>query len=269
MIRKIKQSGLTLTETTVVVAVAALLTALSMPAVRTFFGSMATSGDTRALISASLASARAIAAREQKYAGIRFQKAYDPRGPLYAPQYIIFIVYEEPRKMGNLTVGFRAVEGIQPIKLSDEVGVMDLRLGAVGDTTIGIDADILNDWQVMDTTSFSVVFSPSGKLVVHDVRVRNRDGRIEGTESATVSNDDIFNTRTKITRPVNPVGMFLQDDYSADGLKGEPSRSSFIIYETDKFKQAYSRGKAYSEYLQGLIPETVFINPYTGTIVNK
>ena len=222
--------GLTLTEMTVVVAVAAMLTALSMPAVRTFFSSMATSGDTRALISASLASARAIAAKEQRYAGIRFQKAYDPKGPLYAPQYMIFIVHDYDKT--GLANGFRAVEGIQPIKLSDDVGVIDAGT-AISDPNTLINA-----------TTFSIVFSPSGKLVIHPVRARNRDG-----QTGTLSQDDIFNTKANVDAGI---GMFYQDD-PASGLYQESSRSNFVIYEKGKLNQL----------------KQVYINPYTGTIVDN
>ena len=234
------------------VGVMALLTALSLPAVRTFFSSMATAGNTRSLISAALSSARAIAAKEQRYAGIRFQKAGDPNNVLDAPQYLIFIVYEEPKKMDNLTVGFRAVEGIQPIKLSDEVGVIDTvpaHIGAVN-TINGM----------VNATAFSIIFSPSGKLVIHDVRVRNRDGKTDNS-----SKDDVFNTKPNVDAGI---GMFYQDDY-LPGLDRESSQSSFVIYETDKFRQAYNKDQAQA-YLQSLIPkEEVYISPYTGTIINK
>jgi len=274
---KIRQSGMTLTETTIVVGVMALLTALSLPAVRTFFSSMATAGNTRSLISAALSSARAIAAKEQRYAGIRFQKAYDPRGVLEAPQYIIFIIHDPaPKPDGtDLANGFRAVEGIQPIKLPGGIGVIDLRRRLNSDPKYSGDDIIDDDTEITtvtlwDTTTFSIIFSPNGKLVIHDVRVRNRNGRTSG--ESTVSYDDIFNTYNQLTNSIRPFGMFLQDDYAAGsaydfGLGQEFSRNSFIIYETDKFRQAYNKGKAWSDYLIQLRP--IYINPYTGTIVNS
>ena len=107
--RPCRSSGLTLTEMTVVIAVVALLTVLSLPAVRSFFASLANSGNARPMISAALSSARAIAAKEQRYAGIRFQTAYDPsKSALDAPQYMIFIVYDYDNT--GLANGFRAVE---------------------------------------------------------------------------------------------------------------------------------------------------------------
>ena len=94
---KSRQSGLTLTEMVVVIAIIALLVGFGVPAGRTFINSFETESGTRSMISAALASARAVAAREQKYAGIRFQKAYDPAGLLKAPQYMIFIVLKKRR----------------------------------------------------------------------------------------------------------------------------------------------------------------------------
>ena len=110
---KSRQSGLTLMEMTVVMAVVAMLTVFGLPAVRTLLNSFESQAGARAMISASLASARAIAAKEQRYAGVRFQNRYqqDNKGC----QYMIFIV-QDP---SILAWGFRAVGGINPIKLPD------------------------------------------------------------------------------------------------------------------------------------------------------
>lgn len=263
---KSRQSGITLTEMTVVIAVVALLVSLGLPAARMLFNSFESQSGARAMISAAMASARAIAAKEQRYVGVRFQKAYDPTGPLRAHQYMIFIIFEEPRKMGNLRTGFRAVDGLEPIKLPDSVGIMDFRL--IKDRiNINANWEPGGDPELTDLTSFSIVFSPSGKLVIHDVRVRNRDGRTEGTQTTTISSDDIFNTQSKITDPVAHVGMFIQDDYPPFGLQEESSRNSFIIYEEEKFRQTYKNGRAWSDYLRKLVPE--YINPYTGTMIER
>jgi type II secretory pathway pseudopilin PulG len=266
---KFKQSGVTLMEMTVVIGTVALLTALSMPAARTFFNSLGSAGGTKAMIGAALSASRATAIKEHRYAGIRFQKAYRSEGPLNAPQYMIFVVNEEPKKIGNLTIGFRAVEGLKPIKLPDTIGVMDLKLGTDGDVDVLSDTDISDPWQITDTTAFSIIFSPSGKLVAHDVRVRNRDGKTEGTETLNKSKDDIFNTLTKITDTDNPFGMLVQDDYQDEGLYRESSRTSFIIYDRVKFKEAYDEGQAWTGHLESLVSKTVYINPYTGTIIER
>jgi type II secretory pathway pseudopilin PulG len=262
-----KQSGLTLPEMAVVIATIALLVGFALPAIRALVNSFETQSGAKTMISAALASGRAIAAREQRYAGVRFQQ--DSAGN----QYMIFIMHEEPGKMGNLTIGFKAVEGVKPIKLPETAIVTDLRynpdlLSPAGDSFIDSDVEIANANVFRDSTSFSVIFSPSGRLVLHDVRVRNRDGRTEGTETPTMSRDDVFNTLTKITDPVDPVGRFIQDDYPAMGLSAESSRNSFVIvYEKKKFQQAREMGVGWSDYLKQTAPDRIYINAYTGTII--
>jgi len=262
-----KQSGRTLAEMVVVIAAIVLLGSLGLPAIRSFLGSFESGAGAKSVVSAVLASARAIAAREQRYAGIRFQKIYnsdDPLNPLggllEADQYMVFIVHEEPRKMGNIRTGFKAVEGLQPIKLPDSVGIIDMSL-------IGADVDIDNAIKLNNATAFSIIFSPSGKLVIHDVRVRNRDGDYQPL-NLNDSMDDIFNSPENISN--FNTGMFVQDDYPAFGLDQESSRRAFLIYDRREFKSAYEQGRAYSGYLLKLIPDAVIqINPYTGTMVEK
>jgi hypothetical protein len=270
---KLRQSGLSLTEMVVVIATIAVLVAVGVTAVRAFVQSLETGSSTKSMISAALFSARAIAAKEQKYAGVRFQKAYQPEGPLEAPQYMVFII-QDPNLTGTWGYGFRAVKGLKPIKLPDSVSVMDLTIvidrnvqNPVEPNEIRIDNPLLTDAQrnnlidepneLNDTTTFSIVFTNSGKLVIHGVRVRNKDGETDDS-----SNDDIFNTIAKVN---SGIGLFYQDDYFGDGFGPEPSRNRFIIYEQKEFKQAYESGQAWSGYLSGL--ELFYINAYMGTII--
>jgi len=268
-----RQSGLTLTETTVVVASAAMLAVFALPAVRAFMNSFEVQGGAKAMISAGLASARAIAAREQRYAGVRFQKIYSDSGdPLKVAQYMIFIVYDFD-KIG-LKNGFRAIEGIEPIKLPDSVGVMDLMVRIdhgtgssaaeePNDRTIDADSLIDDPEELRDTTAFSILFSPSGKLIIHDVRTRNRDGKFKPSDPDE-SMDDIFNSSENIRD--YSTGMFVQDDYADLGLGAEPSRNSFIIYNRTLFAKINENNR-WSDYLKDL--EFIYINPYTGTIIDR
>ncbi|UCF43349.1 MAG: hypothetical protein JSV99_12415, partial [Planctomycetota bacterium] len=119
-----------------------------------------------------------------------------------------------------------------------------------------------------DTTSFSVVFSPSGRLVVHEVRVRNRDGDYQ-PKTKLDSMDSVFNGYDNIRD--NNIGMFVQDDYAKRGLGAEWSRKEFVIYDRDEFKDVL-RSKTrwrYAEYLRRLEDSKIYINPYTGTLINK
>lgn len=266
MIRARAKSALTLVEMTVVIAIAAVLAGLALPAARMMFRSFESQSGTRSMISSALASARAIAAREQTYAGIRFQKAYDPAGPLDASQYLIFIVHDPYRT--DRANGFRAVTGLEPIKLPDTIGVMDemlIREKRALNPTWELST---NPAELTDLTTFSIVFSPSGRLVIHNVRARNRDGMQKWVAGVTLDNsqDDIFNTVARVTDTVNPHGMFLQDDNAAIGLYEESSRARFIIYETEKFNRAFERGQAWDTYLSKLTGD--YMNPYTGTLVS-
>jgi len=272
---RLKQSGLTLTEMTVVVASMVLLAVIGLPAIRAFVHSFETGGSTKSMISGALASARAIAAKEHHYAGIRFQQ--DTGGH----QYVIFII-QDPDMMAW---GFRAVPGLKPIKLPDSVGVIDLmvrtdhrpnRFGAENTDDRPLEADDLDDTDagnlvdgrniyITDTTSFSIVFSSSGKLVMHDVRVRNRDGIYQPNNgvSGKISMDDIFNSEYNIKN--YGVGLFVQDDYAELGLGAESSRNSFTIYDKNQFNKLNASGRF--SYLNSLKP--IYINPYTGTIISE
>jgi type II secretory pathway pseudopilin PulG len=265
---------MTLPEMTVVIAITALMVGLTIPAVNMLLNSFESQSGAKSTINAALSSARAIAAKEQHYAGIRFQKRYDPANPdpINESQYIIFII-QDPNIMA---FGFKAVEGIQPIKLPDSIGVMDLvydpnDLITPGDGQVNSDSEIANANVLTDTTTFSIIFSPSGKLVIHKVRTRNRDG-FTATSNTQYSDDDIFN---RISQIEAGFGMFLQDDYYKDysgspvinlGLGPEFSRNSLVIYETKTLKQT-NPNRRWTDYLNRLKP--VFINPYTGTIVNE
>jgi hypothetical protein len=271
---------MTLTELAVVMAVVALLAVLSVPAVRALMGSFESGSSTRAMIGAALASARAMAAKEQSYVGVRFQKAYHPQGPLRASQYMIFIIHD--KKATKLAYGFRAIAGLKPMKLPDSVGVTDMTTVYREESGNQVDIteyDVIDDTMiseerdVTDATTFSIVFSPSGKLLIHEVRVRNCDGFVDSSSGiGDVSGDDVFN---KIEQVNDGLGLFYQDDYFLAswspypddlGLGPEYSRKSFIIYDRREFGQAYKRGQGYSGYLMQLAP--IYVNPYMGTLIS-
>ena len=266
-----KQAGVTLVEMTVVVAIAALMVGLTIPAANMLLNSFGSESGAKSIISSAMASARAIAAKEQRYAGIRFQKHEDPNNPdpLNESQYIIFIVKTAGQHSNSLDYDFRAVPGVQPIKLPDSIGVMDLFYRS--DLVAGSNPDVsfANSNVINDTTTFSIIFSPSGKLVIHDVWIRNRDEYGDYTSyNNKNSMDDIFNKKAVVDAGL---AMFYQDDYYGDnsypnmGLGQESSRNSFVIYDTKKLKQTDVNYR-WTNYLSQLKP--IYINPYTGTIIN-
>jgi prepilin-type N-terminal cleavage/methylation domain-containing protein len=311
MRRRETQRGLTLPEMVIVIAAMAVFVGLAMPALRSFFSSLGNAGPAKPMISAALATARAIAAKEQRYAGVRFQPGVnpaDPMNPLAASQYMTYIV-QDPALGAWM---FRAVEDAEPIKLPAEIGVADLvfvpganrlksepgnpqaniagyppelyieeiardRGADVADSVLslkvpditGSDVDVV----MRDVTTFSIIFSPAGKLVVTGVRVVNRDGLTDVPSNAgRKSADDIFNTAMQVH---DHVAMFPQDCYWGEntqlgpvdyGLGPEPSRTSFVIFEKDKLKDAYARQHGWTECLCFL--KRIHLNPYTGTMID-
>jgi len=269
MRKKSKRPAHTLTEMTVVIATVALLATFGLPAIRAFLNTFEFQGGAKAMISAGLASARAIAAKEQRYAGIRFQNKYEQDNK--GCQYMVFII-QDP-KIGAYF--FRAVEGLEPIKLPDSIGVMDLMVrinhgthwrDAEDTSDEAVKLDYLDDTvYITDTSSFSIVFSPSGKLIIHDLRVRNSDGiyNPDNDNPLKVSMDDIFNSGNNITN--YSIGMFVQDDYAYLGLGAESSRNRFVIYDKTLFDRM-NRVERFN-YLDDL--EVIYINPYTGTMIQR
>jgi len=265
-------------EEVLVVAIVAVLLFLAVPAAKYLFNNIETPAGVKAMIGSALNSAKAIAAKEQRYVGIRFQHACykDSQGnihpelsPLKMPQYMIFIEYQPPKQSGsNDEDTFNAVEGIEPIKLPENIGVMDLLLTPTEGYTKAIsdDTDISTDDQLLDTTTFSIVFSPSGKLVVRDVLTRNRNGFTSG--NTQTSEDDIINTWGQVK---NGYAMFWQDNDTFNGLRliQEPSRRNFIIYDRNVLRSLLA-GERYSRYLKELKnKKMIYINPYTGTFINR
>jgi prepilin-type N-terminal cleavage/methylation domain-containing protein len=269
--RRSCRRGMTLTEMAVVIGIVAVMVGLTLPAANVLYNSFETTSGAKSMLNAALSSAKSIAIKEQRYAGIRFQKRYDPANPdpINESQYIIFIIKD---KLGNLANGFRAVDGIQPIKLPDSIGVMDLEIrtnwvdpsmDGMGDLTINNNTLIDSSAEINATSTFSIIFSPSGKIAIHAVTVRNRGGDYQPITPAQSKYDDIFNSPVNIIN--NNLGMFIQDDYADTGYGAEMSRNKFYIYDTKKFKQAYKSGVPYTGYLNQL--KAVYVNPYMGTIV--
>jgi hypothetical protein len=270
--RRHNRRGLTLVETTVVVGTIVLMVGFGAPAVRSLMHSFQTESGTRSVVKAALSTAQAMAMARQRYVGVRFQKHLAPLSSstrpidlINAPQYMIFIMQDEPKNMGGLGSGYRAVEGQEPMKLPDMIGVMDLT-GVNSNDTI----DAFNE--LNGALTFSIIFSPSGKLVIQEVQVRNRDGFVDSASNAEVSTDDVFNKKDQVDKGV---GLFYQDDYGSSsgasslGLGKETSRTSFILFERDMLRAAYERKTTWSDYLAVRSTQALYVSPYTGDLISS
>jgi hypothetical protein len=209
------------------------------------------------MIGAALSTARTLAIKNGHYAGVRFQKAGDPNNALKADQYMIFIIFDSNKKT-NWVCGFLAVEGYKPIKLPENINVIDkirrrertsqvcgdpFHEDPLAETDLGDDIAV----NIADTSTFSILFSPAGKLVIHEVRCGNKS-----------TNDEMFNDP--------PTGMFLEDDHDSLGIGVENSRREFYIYDKEKFEKMTTSSQRMA-YLNGLKP--VYVNPYTGELIKK
>jgi prepilin-type N-terminal cleavage/methylation domain-containing protein len=265
------KNGLTLIELLVVIGIIAAVVAISLPAINAMQKSFDSTG-AEGMINAALSTARTLAITRQQYVGVRFQKEYDVNDVLNANQYMIFVIYKESKEMGNLGDAFHAIDGYKPMKLPANIGVMDMKLGSTNQI-VDSDDRINDDWEVADTTTFSIIFSQSGKLVIHNAQVRNKNGIPDSPgEINNPSVDNVFNKKDEVDKGI---GMFYQDDYASQnsqlrycslnfGFGKEASRKEFIIYNTQTFNKL-NANERYEKYLKDL--PVLYINPYTGGII--
>ena len=233
MVTNKAKTGFSLVEMMVAIGIVALLLIFSMPALRAIVRSFGESGSAEGIIGPAMASARAIAAKEQRYAGIRFQQT------AAGEQYAVFII-NDPNKAGYVDTlghihlyvnGFMVVPGMLPIKFPSNTGVVSGK-----DGTITIDPN---------TTRVSIIFSPSGKLVIHEVRA---------SSNVRLANDAVFSTKEVL--------------FPRDG-KNYTSEKSLKIYDVNRWKQVQATPSTSddSDFITAL--PTMYINPYTGTIMGK
>jgi prepilin-type N-terminal cleavage/methylation domain-containing protein len=303
--------AMTLTELLVVISVMAIMLAVAAPVAKKLSESLGESTGAKSIISAAMSNARAIAVREQKYAGVRFQQ--DNSGK----QYLILIIHNPDPKDYTTDNRFGVIQGKKPMALPDDVGVMDgvwvqrtfkvntvEMLNAVDkaltdpllDDTSGTLQDGKNKY-FWDACTFSIVFSPSGKMVSHTVSMCNKDGVydistnnnvgsmdkvfnkqgvVDGTRIAYIDAAGVVRERNRVPADTDIKPMFYQDDYDEVyqfssgaknlGIAPETSRNNFILFSKKELAKKPSTQR-WSGYLSGLNKE--FINPYTGELIKK
>ncbi|MEN6384709.1 MAG: prepilin-type N-terminal cleavage/methylation domain-containing protein, partial [Phycisphaerales bacterium] len=265
--KRLKNNGFSLIELLVVLGVVAALAAIAIPSIKAMQKSFDSTG-AEGMISAALSTARTIAISQQRYAGVRFQNAYDAN----QGQYMIFVINQEA-KLSNVDEAFCAIEGYKPIKLPANSGLIDLYVrndtspntGDAKEYPIQL-SDLSNyDMTMNDISTFSIVFSPSGKIVKHDIRIKNVQGKNRPL-NLNDSDDKVFNSPVNIVD--NQTGLFVQDDYGDLGYGGEKSRNKFYLYDKTKLNKLADNNQQW-DYLQEIYKKPVCLNPYTGEIINK
>ena len=234
-----KHKGMSLIEMTLVVAAVAVVATFSVPAIDTMLNSLDSPDQTKAMIDSALAAARAGAMKHHQYVGVRFQHANGPQDDddvleREQPQYMVFIIHDPEVSGGSSSqdiLNFRAFEGNKPIKLPDTIGVFT-------------DNSVSN---LIDESTFSIVFSPSGKLIVVELEVLE------------VDNDDaVFTTSTSDID--DGLAMFYDD--TTGGLSEESSVRKLVIYNRKKFRKMGSGDR--DDYLDSL--KENYVSPYTGKL---
>jgi prepilin-type N-terminal cleavage/methylation domain-containing protein len=256
--KRVQKTAFSLVELLVVLTVIAALVALTIPAIKSMQRSFDSTG-AEGMISTALSTARTLAIKNNHYAGVRFQKTGDPNNVLKADQYMIFIIFDKANERGWVC-GFTAVEGYKPIKLPENTDVIDKiirRDRKVGDncgtkiddanTLVPADLSLSDTNSITDTSTFSIVFSPAGKLVIEKLRCARRN-----------TNDDIFNDL--------PDRMFIEDKHDDSGIGVENSRREFWIYNREKFEKMTTSTQRMN-YLNGPEAKKYYINPYTGELI--
>ncbi len=267
MTNKPKKSGFSLIELMIVMGIIAVMGTIAMVSAPSMIRSQKMSS-AQNLINAALAQAQAYAAKEQKYAGVRFQPG------LNDTQYLIIVEKED----FNSTI-YTAIPNSKPAALPGGIGVISSEINGVAldtfpkkndylddDQTNNQDGDASNDLRfcLNGARVFTIIFSPSGNLVTKPVTVLSRD----------ITTDKIFNTDANVTAGN---ALFHYDTYPPDPAVPaswcipESSTAGLYIYEINEMDDVDS-GLRYSEYLadhvanQGI--EQVTINIYTGGIID-
>jgi prepilin-type N-terminal cleavage/methylation domain-containing protein len=273
--RHCSNSGFTLVENLVALSIIVIVSGLGLFGIHSFLESYESGGQTQFQIAAALSNARAIAAREGRCAGVRFQRAYNPQGFDKADQYMIFIIKSDLNNASRYDMdSFHAVEGKKPIKLSGSVMVMSTGTGSYGGL-INSDSSIDTEAELRDALTFSIIFSPSGRLIKPQVLVRNKDNvaNPDNEGGIRISYDSVFNSFSNVTSTdkLYQAGQFFQDNANSgaidpiDGLEQETAADALMIFSREDFENV-DPGYRWSDFLDFVKPFN--INTYSGELID-
>lgn len=265
------EAGFTLIEMLVVVGIIAIMVSLVMPAGSSMIQSHRKSS-AKNLIKTSLAQAQAYAAKERKYAGIRFQLDASGR------QYLILV---EAKRIvisnGSVIPGawdfydlmdlYVPVDNVQPTAMPTGTVVLN-----ASELDFDIDANTeVEDWELEDATTFCVIFSPSGQLVKKPAQCGPRvDPTVTQLEYLVYANlDDTIFVGTEIMPPRE--GLPLSGDLIC--LNNSPrsvkySQTGLLLFQLKELEEM-SPIERYDYIMDSLVSKALMINVYTGKLIEQ
>ena len=258
MVKK-RQSGFTLIEIMVVVGIVMLLAIATVPNMAGMIRSHRISA-AKNLVRAALTQAQGHAAKNQKYAGVRFQ--FDRDGWELGRQYVVLIESEnEP----SYTDRFIAVRNAKPVTLPRGIGLLSNNLDINGDSFVD-NNDLDTNVRLLNATTFSILFSPTGQLLTKTVNLRRKH---DYDSSGNPIEDRIIHYANMVNNGYSL--LYCDDEYNGGTLVtpwcvNESSATGLYIYETDAMSELEFDNR-YDGYVSTLEP--TIINMYTGTIIEE
>jgi|GEM_PF-3137123 len=266
-----KNRGFSLVEMLVVVSIIVLMLSLAMPNAAVLIRSQKLNSAEN-MIRSALAQARAHAAVNQRYAGVRFE--FDRTGWQKGRQYLVLI-----ENQPVATNEFVAVPNVKPLIMPDGLGAISGDIN--GDAYLYDYNPVTNPDGIPlpncinGATTFSIIFSPSGQVVMKNVKVRPRipdDKIINHKERVDILDNSAYREYKALLYCDDYVGINWDPIYtSAIPYKPwcvvEYSTSGLYIYETEKMLAVSLPTLRWSEYVSKLTP--MLINSYTGQIIEE
>ena len=268
-----------------VVAIVVLLATLVMPAFTKMLQSNRES-TAKVMVRTLLARAQAHAVAHQKYAGVRFQ--FDSEGWEIGRQYMVLI--EKADVSGNEYV---AVADEKTVALPEGIGVLsadvidrndfnysDLNLDDSDLTANEGDGEIFS---LNGAVTLSIVFSPTGQLVIKDVVTMPRQPYfdVDGNyvfDSTINHADRVFLDSSNVDRALLFCDgyIWLNFEDSTSGFNGtydpqpwlaaKESATGVYLFDVEAMAEVEPDFR-YSQYVQDLEP--LLVNRYTGGLIEE